>query len=317
MQSLLQTQQWVDLKVSQGWKSHNIEGVFILEKSLPMGLSFLYAPEVEWAAVENLEKFIENIKKIAEESHSLFFRLEILDEKDPKIVKNLKNLKFIKSFEELQPEWRQIVDISKSEEEILNQMKPKGRYNIRVAQKHGVEVSVCPIDRLNDGIEIFYDLYYQTARYQKLSHRDKKYFLEMLKVLYPKDEAAILIARYQNLPLSALIITFYNGEADISQKRYDGVASYLYGGTSRLHKNVMAPYLAHWEAIKLAKKKGCRYYDLLAVAPEGSENHQYSNLTFFKEQFGGRKINITGSYDLVYKPVGYKIFKVAERLRRR
>jgi len=317
MKSLLQTEEWAELKSAQGWKAHNFDNIYILEKPLPLGFSFLYAPEVEWTSIRNFQNFLENIKKIAEESQSLFFRLEILDEKRDEIVKKLDENKFIKSFEELQPEWRQIIDISKSEEEILNQMKPKGRYNIKVAQKHGVEVTICPIDRLNDGIEIFYDLYQQTAQYQKLSHRDKAYFLEMLKTLYPKDEAAILIARYQNMPLSAVIITFYNGEADISQKRYDGVASYLYGGTSRLHKNVMAPYLTHWEAIKLAKKKGCRYYDLLAVAPERSENHKYSNLTFFKEQFGGRKINITGSYDLVYKPVWYKIFKMAEKLRRR
>ena len=53
MKSLLQTPEWVSVKVSQGWKSHEIEGVFVLEKSLPMGRSFLYAPEVEWEAIEN------------------------------------------------------------------------------------------------------------------------------------------------------------------------------------------------------------------------------------------------------------------------
>jgi len=185
-------------------------------------------------------------------------------------------------------------------------MKPKGRYNIKVSQKHGVEVSLCPTDRLNDGIEIFYDLYHQTAQYQKLSSRDKAYFLEMLKTLYPKNEAAILITRYHHLPLSALIITFY-----------DGVASYLYGGTSRENKQVMAPYLAHWAAIQEAKKRGCTTYDLLAIAPEGTEKHKYSSITFFKEQFGGRKVNIVGSYDLVYKPIWYKIFKMVEKLRRR
>ena len=316
MKSLLQTPEWVNLKVSQGWKSHEIDGVFILEKKLPMGKSFLYAPEIKYNAITNLQIFLEKIsaqgrpasgwQKITQNSQAVFFRLEIIDEKSEEIVKKLREKKFIKAFEELQPEWRQIIDISKSEEEILNQMKPKGRYNIKVAQKHGVTISICPIDRLNDGIEIFYDLYHQTAQYQKLSLRDKAYFLEMLKTLYPKGEAAILIARYQNVPLAALIITFY-----------DGVASYLYGGTSRLHKNVMAPYAAHWEAIKLAKEKGCELYDLLAIAPPDETNHKYANLTFFKEQFGGRKVNIVGSWDLIYKPVWYRIFKVAERLRRR
>jgi len=306
MQSLLQTEEWTSLKETQGWQSFNIEGVYVLKKQLPLGLSFLYAPEVAWTQVEKIQKFLENVKKISQNASSIFFRLEILDENSEKIIQKLKENKFIKSFEELQPEWRQIIDIAKSDDEILNQMKPKGRYNIRIAQKHGVEVSLCPIDRLNDGIEIFYDLYHQTAQYQKLSYRDKTYFLEMLKTLYPKGEVTILIARYNHLPLSALIITFY-----------DGVASYLYGGTSRENSKVMAPYVAHWAAIQEAKKRGCTTYDLLAIAPPDQPNHKYANLTYFKEQFGGRKVNIVGSYDLVYKPFWYKIFKLAETFRRK
>lgn len=313
MKSLLQTPEWVGLKVSQGWKSHEVDGIFVLEKSMSFGQSFLYAPEVEWQAIKNLENFLENIKTILQNSRApfqkkgiLFFRLEILDENSPEIIEKLREKNFIKAFEELQPEWRQIIDITKGEEEILSQMKPKGRYNIRVAQKHGVEVTTCPIDRLVDGVEIFYDLYQQTGQYQKLSLREKRYFLEMMKVLYPKGEAAILIARYHNLPLSAIIVTYY-----------DQVASYLYGGTSRLHKNVMAPYLAHWEAIREAKRRGCHLYDLLAIAPPDNPRHKYANLTFFKEQFGGRKVNLVGSWDLIYKPFWYKIFKMAERFRRR
>jgi len=306
MKSLLQTPEWVGLKVAQGWKSHEVDGIFVLEKSLPFGQSFLYASEVEWARVKNIENFLENIKKNVKKSGTIFLRLEIFDEKDDKIVQKLRQENFIKAFEELQPEWRQIIDISKSEDEILGAMKPKGRYNIRVAQKHGVEVTICPIDRLVDGVEIFYDLYEQTGQYQKLTLRDKKYFLEMMKVLYPRGEAAIFIARYQNMPLSALIVTFY-----------DGIASYLYGGTSRLHKEVMAPYIAHWQAILEAKKRGCKIYDLLAIAPPDEPQHKYANLTFFKEQFGGRKANLVGSWDLIYKPFWYKIFKAAEKFRRR
>lgn len=306
MKSLLQTQEWVDLKVSQGWKSEQIDGIFVLEKPLPMGLSFLYAPETEYKAITNLQNFLQILQKNVKNSGTILLRLEILDANSPEIIQKLREEKFIKAFEELQPEWRQIIDISGSEEEILAQMKPKGRYNIKIAQKHGVEATICPIDRLNDGVEIFYDLYEQTGQHQKISLRDKSYFLEMLKKLYPKGEAAIIIARYNHIPLAAIIVTFY-----------DRVASYLYGGTSRLYKEVMAPYLAHWEAMREAKKRDCVRYDLLAVAPPNDSDHKYANLTFFKEQFGGRKINITGSWDLIYRPFWYKIFKLGESLRRK
>ncbi len=305
MKSLLQTPEWANLKVSQGWKSHNINGVFVLEKSLPMGLSFLYAPEIEYddAKYKNL---YENTKKIAEKSKTIFFRLEILDKNDEKIIKNLSKNGFIKAFEELQPEWRQIIDISKSEDEILLQMKSKGRYNIKVAQKHNVQVEVVPYEKLNEGLDEFYRLYSETGKFQKISIRGKKYFREMLEKLYPKREVAIVTARYNSVANASLIVTFF-----------DGVASYLYGGSSRENRQVMAPYVAHYEAIKEAKKRGCKKYDLLAVSPENDEIHKYDNLTRFKEQFGGEKVNIVGSYDLVFRPTLYKIFKILEKFRRK
>jgi len=315
MKSLLQTQEWVNFKVSQGWKSHHIEGVFVLEKPLPWGKSFLYAPEVEYKTITNLQIFLQKLQEIAEISHSIFFRLEILDEKRSEIIENLKKRGFIKAFEELQPEWRQMIDIGKSEEEILAQMKPKGRYNIRVAERHGCKAEIVnpqsetnsqsPAANSKNNLDIFYDLYCQTAKYQKISRRPKRYFEEMLKKL-PAQKIAIIIVKYQNQPLAALLVTFY-----------DKVASYLYGGTSRENKQVMAPYAAHWAAIREAKKRGCQIYDLLAVAPPDQPNHKYRNLTFFKEQFGGRKVNLVGSWDYIYKPIWYKIFKATEKFRRK
>lgn len=312
MKSILQTPEWVGLKVSQGWKSYQMEGIFVLEKPLPLGFNFGYSPEVEWNK-EKIEKICEKLKENQKNSKTLFYRLEILNKIDNDIVQNLTKLGFIKAFEELQPEWRQIIDISKSEEDILNQMKSKGRYNIRVAQKHGVKVEVIPLEKLNEGLDEFYRLYSETGKYQKISLRGKKYFRELLEKLYPKNEAVIVTARYNSVANASLIITFF-----------DGVASYLYGGTSRDNKQVMAPYLAHYEAIREAKKRNCGKYDLLAVSPkvrdqklETRKNHKYDNLTRFKEQFGGEKVQIVGGYDLIFKPVLYKMFKIVEKYRRK
>lgn len=334
MKSLLQTPEWVDLKVSQGWKSHNIDGVFVLEKSLPLGLSFLYAPEVTFNLVKSHPETVvegspanagsetnSEILRFAQNDNAIFLRLEILDRNNSEIVENLTKNGFIKAFEELQPEWRQIIDINKTEEEILAQMKQKGRYNIKVAQKHGVQVQVIPYEKLNEGLDEFYRLYTETGKHQKISFRGKKYFRGMLEKLYPLREAVIVTARYNSVANASLIITFF-----------DGVATYLYGGTSRENRQVMAPYLAHYEAIREAKRRNCVKYDLLAVSPpyqgeeepppltppyKGGEPHKYDNLTRFKEQFGGEKVNIVGSYDLVFKPFWYKIFKIIEKYRRK
>lgn len=318
MKSLLQTSQWANFKEKQGWKIYNLDEIHILEKKLPLEKSFLYAPEIKWGDSTKVQKICENTKNIAEKSQTIFLRLEILDEIDDKIVANLKKLGFQKAFEEIQPEWRQVIDISKSEDEILAQMKPKGRYNIRVAQKHGIK-----IDQTHE-VSDFFKLYQETSKRDKFEGRDQKYFEDLVESL--KENNQVFIAKYQGKPIAGLIITFY-----------DGVASYLYGASSGEHREVMAPYLAHWQAILEAKKRGCQTYDLLAIEPfkesnpqsdyrlqQNSEDggrkaescHKYSGITRFKEQFGGKKVHLIGSWDLVYKPVWYKLFKFAEQIRR-
>lgn len=295
--SLLQTSQWAQLKEKNGWQAFEVEHVWVLVKTLPGGKSFLYAPEVEWNKIVNI---ITNIKNILEKHRPIFIRLEILDKIDDNIIKILKENRFIKSFEEVQPEWRQVINIADSEEKILAGMKQKGRYNIKVAQKHNVVIEK------STNINKFYEIFCQTAKRDGFEIRPRQYFEELMQILEPAGLAELWLARYNEKTIAAVIVTFYQG-----------VASYLYGASSDEFRNLMAPYLLHWRVIQRAKEKGCRTYDLLAVAPEGVENHKYTGITRFKEQFGGEKIQIVGSWDLVFKPFWYKIFKIVENYRRK
>jgi len=303
MQSVLQTKEWAELRESQGWKAHWIENLLVLEKPLPLGLSFLYAPEVDFFAI-NLEKKLKKIKEIAQKSRAIFTRLDFINKNEglfsSKIISGLKDLNFCKAFEEIQPEWRQITDINKSEDKILAQMKPKGRYNIRVAQKNGVVVEK------SQNIDDFYNIFRETAERDGFEIRPRTYFVNLLEKLQHDSLAELLVCKYNGRVIAAGIFTFY-GE----------IASYLYGASGNEARNVMAPYLMHWEAILEAKRRSCKLYDLLAVAPAGTkENHKYAGITRFKEQFGGRKVHLVGSWDLVAKPVWYWLFKLAEKFRR-
>ena len=79
----------------------------------------------------------------------------------------------------------------------------------------------------------------------------------------------------------------------------------------------MAPYLMHWQAIKDAKEKGCKTYDLHGRARPEDERSSWSGITRFKEQFGGEAVELLGSYDYINKPIHYQIFKFAEKTRRK
>ncbi len=299
MKSLLQSQKWGEFRQSQGWQADRVDDILVLGRKLFLGKSFLYSPEVDWDDKKNLSIFIENTKKIAEKNKSIFFRLEILDEFDEEIVQKLKKNAFIKAFEEVQPEYRHIIDIGKSKDEILGQMKEKGRYNIRLAQRHDITIEK------SNNIAEFYEIFLQTAKRNGFDIRPKEYFEKMLAILSPDGLAELLVARYQNKTVAAEIVSYFGQ-----------TASYLYGASSNEDRNLMAPYLLHWETMRRAKERGCKYYDLLAVNPEDNENHKYVGIGRFKRQFGGRTIHLVGSWDLVYQPFWYKIFKIAEQVRR-
>jgi lipid II:glycine glycyltransferase (peptidoglycan interpeptide bridge formation enzyme) len=205
-----------------------------------------------------------------------------------------------------------------AEQELLNQMKPKGRYNITVARRHGVTIEQ------TDSIDDFYHLYLDTNRRQRITGRPKQYFRQLMKHL-PK-QAVVFIARYKLQPLACAVVIFWQD-----------TVTYLYGGSAAEHRQVMAPYLLHWEIMLEAKKRGCKRYDLGAVAPvlntesriqsiysrfqildsrSRSLTKKYAGLTRFKQQFGGQTIHIIGSYDLIFKPWWYRLYRLTERARR-
>ena len=315
--SYLQTKQWASFKSGFGWQSDNAGDIYVLSRQLPyINQTMSYVPELYIDEIN----VIDTLATFAKTKKTMFLRLEILNRVDDENVENIKQkLKengFIKAFEELQPEHRQIIDltqsdlsgeaVARSEDDLLVNMKEKGRYNTRLAQKKGVRVE---ITKGNDEqapakLKIIYDLYQKTSQRKSISGRDIGYFEKLLSAM--PDKITLAIAYFENIPLAGSLTILHGG-----------IASYLYGGSGLEHKELMAPYLLHFEVMKYAKAQGCKVYDLLAIAPENKPNHHFANLTRFKQQFGGKSVELIGSYDLILKPTWYSIFKLLEKMRRK
>lgn len=305
--SLLQSEMWAAFRETQGWHAHRVGDIFVLERSLPLGKTFLYSPEVT-ATPEILLKLLPEVARIAKRRNSLFYRLELLIPDDEPLAERwtaaLNYTHFRKAFESVQPEHRQIIPLTNSDD-VFHQMKQKGRYNIRLAEKSGVTVHASTKKSLEHDVAIFYDLFKATAKRDKFTIRPKSYFETLCAMLYEHDAGILVIARYENTPVAAAIITLY-----------DGVASYLYGASGNEHRNVMGPYAMHWAAIHWAIKKKASAYDLLAIRPRGTKPHPYDGITRFKQQFGGDEKHYLGSWDYAFDSLGYNLFKLAEKLRR-
>jgi len=304
MKSLLQSKHWADFKKKYGWVVHKVDKVRVFEKKLPFGKSFFYIPEVssDQHSMFGIKELIKKIKPLAQKRKAIFLRIEPLEE-DKRIKNIFKQIGFKRAFEEIQPWYRQWIDLSKSEDEILKNMKSKGRYNLRLAARKGVKI--IKSDNPKD-IEIFYRLYQETAMREGFPPRPKKYFIDLFHELFVKDHGLLFLAYYEGGFDGAVFVTFY-----------DKIASYLYGASSRKNKHVMAPYLLHWEAIKEARKRGMKIYDFLAIAPHEDQKHKHAGLRRFKQQFGGRQVNLIGGWDKIYSRFWYFLFKIAEKIRRR
>lgn len=184
---------------------------------------------------------------------------------------------------------------------ILANMKPKTRYNINLALRKGVNVKTLGLEHL----EIWYKLYVETAQRNRLFLNDKCYFEAVLAAKATDStspaEVLLLVAELDGQPLSAmfLIITGERG-------------SYLYGASSSEHRNSMSTYALQWEAIQLAKARGCTQYDMFGVSPGPDPAHPLYGLYTFKVGFGGKLYHSMGSWDYPLMPDEYRIFRSAE-----
>ena len=109
-----------------------------------------------------------------------------------------------------------------------------------------------------------------------------------------------------------LFLADYNGEV-IAGGLFvylDEWGIYYYGASVNSYRNVMAPYLIQWEAIKEAKRRGCKHYDFLGIAPENAKNHPWKGVTEFKQKFGGRTVHYPQAKEMVLRPFWYLVYRI-------
>lgn len=194
-----------------------------------------------------------------------------------------------------------LVDVSSGRDRILAQMKPKTRYNIRLAERKGVRVRSAGIGQLGT----WYDLYRETAQRHGMTLNSRQYFESVFRVENSdvKSPASVhlLLAEEGGDVLAGIIVA-------VSGRR----ATYLYGASSAEKKNLMAPYALQWEAISLARRAGCLEYDLFGVSPTPDPSHPMYGLYRFKTGFGGRMFHRHGCWDYPLDEDAYEIYTASE-----
>lgn len=196
-----------------------------------------------------------------------------------------------------QPEATRMIDLTQSEEEILGQMKPKGRYNISVAAKHGVHVA------LATDIEAFFALLKKTGQRDNFTIHSEHHYQAFLKDL---AGSFLLLA---SLPPNPEPIAGLLGVA------WGKTGYYYYGASAYAFRALMAPYALQWAAMRHCKAQGCTSYDLLGIAPpDAAANHPWQGVGAFKEKFGGTVVTSPPEQQIVLRPIANAFLQMKRRL---
>ena len=272
--------------------SHKIlAGTLLIRQQLPRGYSWLYAPRGPLATQEEMSLLMPEIKKIAKKEKAVFFRVDPLI----RTPDTLHFQHFRQNIHGFQPDHTLILDLTKSEEDLLKEMKPKGRYNIKLAEKKGVTI------HQSTDVSSFYKILSETTSRDGFHGHDQKFYENMLAAL--NSHAALYLAEFENKIIAASLNTFYKD-----------TATYYYGASSNDYRNVMAPYLLHWQAIRDAKAKGYKFYDFFGIAPENAVNHPWAGVTEFKKKFGGTEISYQKPQEFIFKKTLYLLYRTYKKL---
>ncbi len=179
--------------------------------------------------------------------------------------------------ETIQPEYSLWVRLDEGADAVLAGMKPKTRYNIRLARKKDVTVRTSADAEI---FTVFWPLFEETnQRAQLLQHTQAYYQAVLERMNQPQGQAFISLAEWEGKPLAAGLFVAFGGKVD-----------YLYGGSSRSHKQVMAPYAMHWGAIEWAIEHEAWIYDLWGIPRVLSGESHAHGIYRFKAGFGGERV---------------------------
>jgi lipid II:glycine glycyltransferase (peptidoglycan interpeptide bridge formation enzyme) len=328
--SFLQSAMWGKFKARHGWKS----GAYLVDwagyEKLPLlalsrelfpGFTFAYipwGPELPCGFPRNEKPFV--LRELALKLKPFLARNAALIRFEPPWFAEdaefaLRNEDaaflssgFKRSAAVVQPPDTALVSLELSHEEILAAMKPKWRYNISLSEKKGVTVEDADVQ----GLEIFYRLMRETAARDGIALRGIDYYKTLFDVCekYPgkngRSPLRLYTAYHEEDALAAIAVLFWGKNA-----------TYLYGASSNIKRNLMAAYALQWKAMKDAKDAGCKQYDLFGMPPDGDPNHPMAGLYRFKTGFGGKIIHRPGTWDYPLKPAAYFFFSKAEALRKK
>jgi lipid II:glycine glycyltransferase (peptidoglycan interpeptide bridge formation enzyme) len=301
---ILQSWEWGQFKSRWGWTPRaflNEEctaAALVLRRALsPLRLNILYVPKgpaLDYANSALLDGVLNDLIASARRDRAIFIKIDPdLKQADCSLLLD-RGWRY--SAEQIQFRNTMLIDLTRSEDDLLAAMKPKTRYNVRLAQKKGVTVRAGE----RRDLDLLYQLYAETAQRDGFIIRPVDYYRDAWGSFVQAGLAQPLIAFVGQEAVAGLILFHFSDRA-----------WYMYGMSSNQHREKMPNHLLQWEAMRWAKAQGCVVYDLWGAPDELKESDSMWGVYKFKEGLGAEFAPHAGAHDFVISHLGYWLYTQA------
>ena len=298
---------------------NTVAAALILERKAFRGLSVMYVPKgpilQDWSDDQLWQRILSDLENFAKESGAVHIKIdpdivigrgvpvEVDEEPVPqgKLIEGEFSARgWLFSSDQIQFRNTILIDLRQGEDQLLNRMKSKTRYNIRLASRKGITI------RYGDDTDLdyLYNMYADTSLRGGFTIRGEEYYNYLWQTFMGEDLdseidaiAQPIIAEFDGKPVAAAVMF-----------RFGGRAWYLHGMSLPEHSDKMATYLIQWEGMRWAKENGCVSYDMWGAPDQFNSDDSMWGVYRFKRGFGGEVTRTIGAWDFPVKPILYQAY---------
>ena len=301
----LQSPEWLAFQKYLGRRVWRLDDGFIkaniIRHDVRLGQNFLYIPygpelnlDLAQSGLHNeVSHFVRTLRSLAHAEGSMFINIEPTH--DIVIELLMRNgMRLRHSSSHIQPRRTVVADLTQTEDQLVDRLHHKHRYNINLAQRKGVTVEE------SDDDELFWKLLQKTSEHDDFRTHGMLYYKKLLRFFSDPNghvRTKLFVAMQGGRPIAAVIML-----------EHGRTATYLHGAMDREFRALMAPHLVHWTLMKQYKQNGYAWYDFWGI-----DSDKWPGVTRFKLGFGARTVEYPGSFRLVVKPFWSWLYKIAPR----
>jgi peptidoglycan pentaglycine glycine transferase (the first glycine) len=275
----LQLWSWGQLKSAHGWSADRllafdehetiVAAAQVLTRKLPVPLrAFSYVPR---GPVGGQGTSLDFLTLIADYSKRVHRSVAVSIEPDTTAFDVPTG--WVRAKNSILPPKTIILDLEKSDSDLLSVMDKKTRQYIRKSAAEAITIKQV---RSRDDLSRCLDMYHETSDRAHFNVHNDQYYYDVFNLM--GDYSPVFAAYQDDRPIAFLWLAI---SAD--------TAFELYGGMNQIGQDLRANYALKWHAIRKTKEWGLTRYDFGGLVGEGVTN--------FKLSWAENETNLAGTFD--------------------